>query len=158
VDLIKTQTIGSAVSSVPVSDVFSSTYDNYLIQVSGGAASTSNWGNLTLGSTNTGYYWYEMFANYSATTLSGANAQNTTSFRDAVGGTTDSVMGEFALYAPNLAKNTHFKTSVSTARTAGEVVFNSGYLANTTQYTAFTLTTGSGTWTGGTIAVYGYAK
>jgi hypothetical protein len=33
-----------------------------------------------------------------------------------------------------------------------------GYLANTTSYTAFTLTPAGATLTGGTISVYGYRK
>jgi hypothetical protein len=37
--LIKTQTIGTAVSSVTVTGAFSTTYDNYKIIVSGGVAS-----------------------------------------------------------------------------------------------------------------------
>ena len=40
-DLVKTQTIGSAVSTVTVSDVFSATYDNYLITINGGSGSTT---------------------------------------------------------------------------------------------------------------------
>ena len=45
--LISSTTIGSAVSSVTVSNVFSSTYDNYLITVNGGAASTDMNLNMT---------------------------------------------------------------------------------------------------------------
>ena len=52
--LIKIQTIGSAVSSVTVSDVFNSIYDNYLVQLSGGVGSTAQNLNLTLGATATG--------------------------------------------------------------------------------------------------------
>jgi hypothetical protein len=33
-----------------------------------------------------------------------------------------------------------------------------GYLNDNTSYTGFTLTTGAGTMTGGTIFVYGYRK
>ena len=39
--LVKTQTIGTTVSSVEVTGAFSSTYDNYKIIVSGGAGSTA---------------------------------------------------------------------------------------------------------------------
>ena len=52
--LVKAQTIGSAVSSVEVTGAFSSTYDNYLITLEGGVASTNVGLRLTLGATATG--------------------------------------------------------------------------------------------------------
>ena len=39
--LVKKQTIGTAVSSVNVTNAFSATYENYLILISGGVASTT---------------------------------------------------------------------------------------------------------------------
>ena len=41
-DLVKTQTVGSAVSSIPVTDAFSSTYDNYLITYNNGSSSATD--------------------------------------------------------------------------------------------------------------------
>jgi len=155
-ELVKTQTIGTAVSSVTVSDVFSSTYENYYITVSGGVASTNSFGSVKLGSTTTGYYYWEMYGNYNSTSVLGTNAQNAAAWPDIVGGTADSVMGAFELFSPNLAKNTHIISRSSSARTIGGGAMVFGYLANTTQYTEFTLTPGSGTYTGGTIRVYGY--
>jgi hypothetical protein len=62
------------------------------------------------------------------------------------------------LLSPNLAKNTVCLSNAIRAATStnGLAVFYQGYLNNTTQYTAFTLTAVAGTLTGGTIRVYGY--
>ena len=56
----------------------------------------------------------------------------------------------------NLAKNTIIVGRSAQASTTGLAMWQNGYLNDTTQYTAFTLTPGSGTLTGGTIRVYGY--
>jgi hypothetical protein len=154
--LIKSQTIGSAVASVTVTGAFSSTYENYLVTVNGGVSSTNNFGALTLGATSTGYYYWEVYGNYSASTVLGTNGQNTASIPDIISGTVDNLMGAFDIYNPNLAKNTHVISKASSARTGGGGAMVFGYVANTTQYTAFTLTPGSGNWTGGTVRVYGY--
>jgi hypothetical protein len=58
---------------------------------------------------------------------------------------------------PNKAKKTGlFFTGISFAQTATAGTINPYFVADTTQYTAFTFTTGSGTITGGSIRVYGY--
>lgn len=155
--LVKTQTIGSGVSSVTVTDAFSSTYDNYLVTVSGGVASTSNQINIQLGSTTTGYYELSIYGNYASASLTGENASNATLFRYAGLGSTSTLNMDLSIAGPNLAKNTTF-TSISptTLTTGGNSFWNQGFLADTTQYTAFTLLANTGTYTGGTIRVYGY--
>ena len=155
--LVKTQTIGSAVSSVTVTGAFSSTYDNYLIQVAGGVASGSSAIGLTLGSTATGYY----MAGYSVTYAgvgSVGNDNNATKWTYAGVGTTDSINVNLILNGPNLAKRTYAYVNYVFGNPAGggDGAAYQGYLNNATQYTAFTLTPSSGTLTGGTIRVYGY--
>ncbi len=154
--LVKSQTIGSGVSSITVSDAFNSTYDNYRIIVSGGVASTSNRFNLTLGSTNTGYYRFYIYGQYNSATVTGEQAANTASWSDVAFNTTNSLFGEFDLYMPFLSKNTHLHKFHAESATTGFVFIGGGYLANTTSYTAFTLTVTTGTVTGGEIRVYGY--
>jgi hypothetical protein len=156
-ELIKTQTIGTAVSSVTVSDVFSATYDNYLITANGGAGSQNSGGTLILGSTTTGYYYG---ANYCSYTGSGGvySGANTTSIEECFYVSPNSINCQIVVKNPNLAKNTLFNWQVSGAATSS-IALNAnggGYLANTTQYTAFTLSMVAGTMTGGTIRVYGY--
>ncbi len=153
-ELIKTQTIGTAVSSVTVSDVFSSTYDNYKIIIGGGVSSATAAVNMTLGSTSTGYYYGGKARQYSAADLNVAQSNGASWY--AAEGSTNSLTGYIELQSPNLAKNTLFSTTIAAARTDGYWLAVSGYLADTTAYTAFTLTPNTGTITGGTIRVYGY--
>jgi hypothetical protein len=154
--LIKTQTIGSAVSSVTVTDAFSATYDNYLITVNGGSG-TVNGGNtnLTLGSTTSGYYMAGYYMFYSSTAITG-NIVNNGAKWEATYYSSDTHDGHIDLKSPYLSKATTFHSALNAAATNAYTANYSGYLNNTTSYTAFTLTASSGTLTGGTIRVYGY--
>jgi hypothetical protein len=154
--LVKTQTIGTAVSSVTVTDAFSADYDNYRIIVSGGVASANMAVNLTLGSTATGYYRAGVFVVYNSTTVNGIAQQNQTSFAEAFSGTANQVAGIIDIINPFLAKTTGFQTNVAGVGPTRYALFLAGYLSDTTSYTAFTLTPSTGTMTGGTIRVYGY--
>ena len=158
---VKSQTIGTAVSSVTVSDAFSATYDSYQIVIngtlgsaagaamqfrcvtSGGADNASNWrGNA--------FYVQSGFAG-------GLTNDNTTSsifgycggFSTAAGGMSFIVQGPFTASNTNInfmmADNQYIRISASC-------------LDNTTSYTSFKLTANSGTFTGGTITVYGFRK
>jgi hypothetical protein len=156
--LISSTTIGSAVSSVTVSNAFNSTYDNYRIIVSGGVGSTTQNFSLQLGSTTTGYYWGGANFNFSGT-VTGIGLANTSSF------TQFGVMGTGILNAigdisnPNLAKITIVQGSYCVPTAGNSAFYYAGFLNDTTQYTAFTLTgVGGSTMTGGTIKVYGYAN
>jgi len=153
--LISATTIGTTVASVTVSNAFSATYDNYLITVNGGVASTNNGLNLTLGATATGYYFGGSQTNFSTGTLGAISGSNLTNFENAVAGSANSLQGNIYLYDPFNAKNTHVYWTNSRSDTAQNARQVGGYLANTTSYTAFTLTASTGTITGGTIRVYG---
>jgi hypothetical protein len=153
-DLVKTQTIGSAVSSVTVSDAFSSTYDNYKIMVVAGSSSASVDMWMTLGATATGYY-YGLNYNLFNSTASATGASNAAKWAYAGSSTGTSIAINADILSPFLTEQTFF---TSTVTSDGYVGSGGGYLANTTSYTAFTLTPSSGTLTGGTISVYGYAK
>jgi hypothetical protein len=157
--LIKSQTIGTAVSSVNVTSAFSSTYDNYRIIVSGGTASTNTFGRLQLGSTTTGYYSSLVYAAYdSPTAVNNANNNNGANFNYAGYGNTNGIMFNIDLISPNLAKNTFFASRYVESNTSGSIATGAGngFVNNTTQYTDFTLSPNSGTYTGGTIKVYGF--
>jgi len=155
--LISTTTIGSAVASVTVSSAFSSTFDNYKVIVSGGTASVGDNCNLTLGATSTGYYQAAIFVSYAGVdTYSGI--ANGSSFVGAVMQNTNVLYANWDLLGPNLAKPTNFVGTYGYASTTAGGQWRAGFLDDTTQYTAFTITTGSGTLTGGTIKVYGYAN
>jgi hypothetical protein len=153
--LVKTQTIGSAVSSVTVTDAFSATYDNYLIIVSSGSGSVNSNTQLTLGSTASGYYLGGYYLTTTSATLNGYNTSNTTFWSGTYYSTT-AHSGHINLQNPFLTKNTTFNSILIGASTSNYFANYTGYLNDTTSYTAFTLTAAGGTLTGGTIRVYGY--
>ena len=156
--LISSTTIGSAVASVAVSGAFSSTYDSYLIQVSGGVASTAVNLNLQLGATTTGYYAVYPRLTYSSAAANNVTDNNTANFSRAGTGNTNSLNMSLTIVNPNFAKNTYVYAHYvdpDPSSVAGTV---SGFLNNTTAYTAFTVLPNTGTLTGGTIRVYGYAN
>ena len=154
--LITSQTIGTTVASVTVSGAFSSTYDNYKILVSGGVGSTNLEFNMTLGATATGYYRFVVYGAYNANTVNGFAVSNGSSWGGVGKASTNSIDANIEVRNPNAAKNTHFNSVFTSSNTTGDVHTNGGYLADTTAYTAFTLTCSTGTVTGGTIRVYGY--
>jgi hypothetical protein len=157
IDLVKTQTIGTAVSSVVVSGAFSSTYDNYKIVLSGGAGTVNNNIEMKLGSTATGYYGAFVRYNYGGS--SGISTDNNaTSFSRFGYMNTNGMMAVCELLGPNLAKNTFLSCGAAYASTDNGAGSYNGFLNNTTQYTDFTFFPPSGTMTGGTIYVYGYVK
>lgn len=151
--LIKAQTIGSTVSSVQVTSAFNSNYDNYKILISGGAASTNLVLRLAMGATATGYYQSLINGSYSTTTLTNNNVNNATSWTYAGYGGANGLVASFDVISPNLAKITFMGGLYADNAGSG---YLSGYLNNTTQYTDFTITTSTGTVTGGTIFVFGY--
>jgi hypothetical protein len=154
---IKSATMGSAISAITVSDAFSATYDNYLITITGGTGTVDGSNtNLTLGSTTTGYYEAGYYASYGGTAA--VNAVNGSNVADWTGSyySTNTHSGHITLQNPYLAKNTTFQSSCIAAHSTTYRADFAGYLANTTSYTAFTLTANSGTMTGAVIRVYGY--
>jgi hypothetical protein len=156
--LIKTQTIGSAVTSVEVTDAFSDDYENYLIMINGGVGSADNRFNLQLGSTTTGYFSVRDILVYaSATRFTNAN-NNGANFPDTGSYSSNNIAMELRLQNPFQSKVTMFQTTTLQTTSGGAMFTNGGMLNNTTSYTAFTLICASGNVTGGTISVYGYEK
>lgn len=153
---VKSQTIGTAVSSVTVTGAFSADYDSYLIRVTGGTASTSLGLNLTLGSTTTGYYWGGVTSSYAAGAPAAFSNANQPSWAFAGSGESSGLIMRVELNNPFLADETSYSNVYATLRTTGSGGITVGYLNDTTSYTAFTITTSTGTITGGTIRVYGF--
>lgn len=153
--LITSQTIGSAVSTVAVSNAFSSTYDNYQIIISGGVASANAHMLMTLGATATGYYFSGPNSQYGGASVGIGTIANTSSWY--VGrATTLTLSTSIFVSMPNLAKRTTYTATYADTQTTGYVYQIGGFLDNATQYTDFTIAPASGTYTGGTIRVYGY--
>ena len=159
--LVKTQAIGSAVSSVIVTAAFSATYRNYLIMVSDMTCNTAN-DNIALqmrtGSTTsaTGYSSATNGVVYSTNAVQTNSQNNGTSWNNAgrALAANDKVSLGFNLFQPFLAnKTTVHSLGVIGSDFAG--AFN-GYHNTATSYDQFVISTVIGNMTGGTIYVYGY--
>jgi hypothetical protein len=153
--LVKTVTIGAGASSVPVTGAFSSDYENYKIVISGGVASATTVLQMQLGATGGGYYYGGSARTYAGVTLNIQAAAGTSWY--AGEGSVNSIEMNIEVQNPFTAKNTTFTGQFAATRTDAYWLAVGGYLADTTSYTAFTITpSGGATLTGGTIRVYGY--
>lgn len=154
-ELVKTQTIGSAVSTVTVTGAFSTTYDVYKIVLSGGSTSAiCNW-RLQLGATTSGYYFSGRYNDYSGAGSGISQGANVASWQVGNGSTGGSYLN-MEITNPNVADETTFQAMYADVLTNGSQNLTAGFLNNTTQYTDFTIFPSTGTATGGTIRVYGY--
>jgi hypothetical protein len=160
--LVKSQVIGSAVSSVTVTSAFSTTYESYKIVVFGGSGSSS------------GADYYLKFNNSAGSTyctggiradINGAATANFIINNSSSGiaiGTTGltTYLTNFDVINPFAASATHVSMSSSSnsGATSKFTVFGGGFDTNAASQTGFILAPSTGTLTGGTIAVYGYAK
>lgn len=152
--LVKKQTILSGVTSVTVTDAFSATYENYLIQIAGGASSAETLLNLKLGATTTGYFGQYIYSSWNNTILVDATTTGV-HWLYAGSASASGLSMNATIYSPQLAKTTRV-SAPSTGALATYVGSFNGMLNNTTQYTSFIIAPNSGTITGGTIYVYGY--
>jgi hypothetical protein len=151
--LLNTTTVGSAISSVTISNVFSSTYNNYRVVVNAIDASSVTNIRVQFGSTTTGYYGSQLYDSYGGGATGTDRINNGSSILVGVTGTDNDTSSSFDIYSPNLAQRTCLSgTYYSNAYTG----WFGGAVFNTTQYTDFNLLIGSGTATSGTIKVYGY--
>ena len=154
-DYVKSQTIGTGVSSVTVSNAFSSTWDNYLIQITGGVGSTGVEISLRLGSSTTNYKWAIVYSTYTTSTALAIAQAAGTSFQYVGRSTTSTLTMSCELRGPNLAKPTYLTSNYVAEDATGT---SNGIHTDNTQHTAFTILPQLGTLTGGTITVYGFRK
>jgi len=152
--LVKSQTIGTGVSSVTVTGAFSSTFDNYLITLNGGSSSATGIIGLRLGATVTNYKNSFIYTSWN-NTVAGSGGSTDTSFqRFGRNSLSAPSQGMCQLFSPFLATSTRLVGVDISAGDGGSYV---GLMDNTTSYTDFTiLPILGGTLTGGTIRVYGY--
>jgi len=150
--LVKSQTIGSGVSSVTVTDAFSSAFTNYRIvfDIDSGTPSGVL---FLLGSATTGYYYFELQITTGGT-IGGTGGSNAASakigtLRSEGGG------GIIEVLQPNKALRTSF-ACIGTDKSNDPFRDTRGFMADTTAYTSFTIQPSVGTMTGGKIRVYGY--
>jgi len=150
---VKSQTVGSGVASVTVSDAFSATYDNYLIVDNGGSMSVDTAYRLTFGASATLYYGVMIYGSFLGGAVNNASGNNLAYVEFAGGSQTRN--GYIELQSPFLTKNTEIRTRVRYGTVYGTCVALHG---DPSSFTSFTLTPAGGTMTNGTISVYGYRK
>jgi hypothetical protein len=156
-ELVKSQTVGSGVSSVTVADAFSATYDNYKIVMNSTGSATHSI-DIKFGSSVTGYYGVLAYATYDATAISMAG-RNNTSQMNWVGGCSGAGQPSIAnldVMNPFVATYTRVANGAYADTTAYGTMQGEHKVA--ASYTSFILATNGGTLTGGTITVYGYRK
>jgi hypothetical protein len=147
-------TVGTSNTSVTVTSAFSSNYENYRVIISGVDFSTTGFLRLTFGAATTAYYsaLRQMFVAALGDALQ--KVDNGAYLEIGTQGLTNDTFTVFDVSSPNLARRTQISGQFATATT--DVGYFAGTLANTTAYTAFTITPAAGNMTGGTIRVYGY--
>jgi hypothetical protein len=163
--LVKSQTVGSAVASVVVPSVFSSTYDSYRVVISNVTMSSTAAGtvmylrlhdgtNPASTNYNDGFARIDIAAAAVAATTSNLGTNGVTIGR----GTGDKFGTTFDVVNPNLATHTLFPQLSQINVNTGYMYIGAGMHQTSTAYPAFDIRPSTGTLTGGTINVYGYRK
>jgi hypothetical protein len=151
--LIKTQTIGTAVSSVVVTGAFNANYENYRVVINGIVGSSASDLLIAFGGA-TNHYGSTSFDSYTGSPV-GVNRRNNAASLF-IGGF-ETALGEQSvsldIFAPFLTRSTGIAGNYYGNKYSG---FIGGTYASTTSLTQFTLSAFVGTLTGGKIAIYGY--
>jgi len=154
--LVKTQTVGTAVSSVAVTNAFSADYDNYLITMSGGTGSLSHSSAIQLGASTTGYWTFMCYGDTSAAVPLGAPRTNAANAAWLGGCQGTGQPAHLSTLVMNPFKAMYTKILNGTYQNANIFGTSQGEHRVATSYTGFTVIPDAGTLTGGTIRVYGY--
>jgi hypothetical protein len=156
--LISKQAIGSGVGTITFPNVFSAAYDDYKVIYSGGVASGSGYITVRLGlngtpATSSNYSMALVAVNYTTSAVVGVGATDT-SF--AYAGRFNTLFNDLSMEirSPFLAIRTRVSCSYSLDTVQGASAWGLHGLANS--YNDLIVTGGS--FTGGTISVYGYRK
>ena len=155
---ISRTTIGSAVSSVTLSGIFSADYDNYRILISGGLGSAGTYLRFQFPGAATAHYYKQLI--YGAWTSGNAQlagSAGTEAFWNYMG-TVDSTSLQACvdIQSPYLSKHTYAHSYYARGpHLAGVSV---SLLNDSASYTGVDILPASGTVSGGNIDVYGYAK
>ena len=152
---IKSVSIGSAVSSVTVSNAFSSTYQNYKIILSGADTTlVNNTINFNFDGSTTGYYQAGWYRNYANTSGNWSTANNGSSWAVGYTSTDSDTYSSIEVFHPYETRRSKF--TISPNGGGDFVLVFGGKHDVASSYTGFVLVPGNGTFTGGTIRVYGY--
>jgi hypothetical protein len=153
--LVKSQTVGTGVGSVAVTDAFTADYDSYKVIYDGGVGSTFITIAMQLGASTASYNMSLPYVTYGAAAAAGTSVLNATSFALMGAGDTSYAGVDVDVLSPNLARFTRVQGAYIANNESGSY---SGIHKVATAYTGFTLIISGGSVTGGTIRVYGYRK
>jgi len=150
---IKSVSIGSGVSSVTVTDAFSSTFKNYLVIITAMASGSLQNLLVQCGNRGTAYFGSSTRTLFTSTSVTVINRYNDSNFYAGEVSSTGNAYYEMRFLQPNELTSTKFD-----ARSFGGGYWvNFGGVNSTVEtYTAFTFYPASGTLTGGTLQLYGY--
>lgn len=151
--LVKTQTVGSGVSSVTVTSCFNANYDSYRIIFQGGSSSAG--ANLSFqlsGITSSSYQEYGYYGAWGTAGLNAYAPAAATSWTD-ISPTQSPYSWIIDLHSPFLAAAKYGRSTGTSNQGVHEFALK---CSATTSATGFTIAPLSGTITGGTIRVYGY--
>jgi len=156
-EFISRTTIGSAVSSVTLSNIFSADYDNYRILISGGSGSSNQFIQFSFPGAATAAYNYQIVYGAWNNTASASGASGAVAYFPYMGTCTPtSLQGCVDIQSPYLTEQTFLGSFYARPGHIGTVTAN--VLNDTSSYTGLTVAPASGTFSDGNIDVYGYAK
>lgn len=161
--LVKSQTIGTAVSTVTLTDAFTSDYNAYRVVISNvtmssTAAGTSIYVKMHDGTNpvNTNYNFGLARIDLAASTISAQAAALGTAGVLVGQGTGSLFSTTFDILLPNVAAHTLFANISMSNINTGYALTGAGMHQAATAYTAIQILPTTGTLTGGTINIYGY--
>lgn len=153
---VKSQTVGSGVTSVSVTSAFSSDYRNYLIVYSAYTASSAGSLRMQLSnSTGTTYSMSGIYLAFGSTTVNGYGPAAADKFADV--GRCGATPGYLQINVYDPQESIQTRIAIRTNNGNSFYLFD-GYDSSTNSSTGFTFDRSSGTFSGGTITVYGYRK
>ena len=147
--LIKTQVLSTG-NSYTISDVFSSEFRNYLITGSftRDTAGTA-YSFIRLGASGTDHVMSGQYSTWNSGTRNGDNGGDGYAFFTGNGANSFTS----TILAPNLAQYSFMSTI---GQSHDYTTQTNVRVANSTQYTSFSFSVGTGNFTGGSIQIYGY--
>jgi len=156
--LISSTTIGTAVSTVTITNCFNSTYDAYKVIILGGVGSATGDIHLSLGGITTGYYSNYIYQPYSSGSITGGADSNQSKWTQTGNASANGITLSVDLISPNLAKFKRIFSFWGEVAASGNTGTMTGICSSTAQATDLVIFPRTGTLTGGTISIYGYKK
>jgi hypothetical protein len=153
--LVKTQTVGTGVSSVTVTGAFSADYDAYKIVATNVTTTGNGIVSFGLGGITTGWYGNLIYANFLSGAVASFGWNNAANVSHAGGTQSQGLMLNIEIQNPFLAKAKFMNSIFVDNANAGTVQVQNN---QTTSATSFSIGANAGTLTGGQINVYGFKK